>query len=97
MEKKTVNSGVITRRKFDETFKRSTVDLLEKGRSIQELAQTLRVRQSLLHKWKRRYGSPSAVSIVEPAELLELRRRVKELEQECDILKKALGIFSRPS
>lgn len=95
MEKKTFNSGVITRRKFDETFKRSTVDLLEKGRSIQDLAQSLSISESLLHKWKRRYGSPSAVSIVENPELLELRRRVKELEQERDILKKALGIFSR--
>jgi transposase len=98
MEKKASVTGVVTRRKFDDAFKRSTVELLEKGRSIQDIAQSLSISESLLHKWKRRYGSAwdSVVCVsAENDELVALRVRVKELEMERDILKKALGIFSR--
>jgi len=42
-------------------------------------------------------GPPGALTTVERAELAELRKRVKRLEMERDILKKATAFFARES
>jgi len=80
------------RRKFDEDFKQSALKMIENGQSVRSVAQGLGVSENLLHKWKQaRHANRSGLE----AENAELRARLRQVEQERDILKKALSIFSR--
>jgi len=83
------------RRRYDDEFKRNAVDLITEQRSAASVADSLGIDKSLLYQWRKKYGgSPRVVDVWED-ELSMLRRRVSELEEERDILKKALSIFSR--
>lgn len=66
--------------------------MVDNGQTVRSVAESLGVGENLLHKWKsaRRGGSSDL-----ERENLELRARNRQLELERDILKKALGIFSR--
>ena len=88
-----------SRRKYDATFKKEVLQMVESGRPVPDIARSLGVGENLIYRWKSR--SKKAVDIhpttapVVDAEKLSLQKRVRELEMERDILKKALGIFSR--
>ena len=86
------------RRQYDEDFKRSAIELIQNGQSVSSVSQSLGVGESLLYKWKAdQVGtdpqSPSHQQVYEAN--VSLRKQVKQLEIERDILKKALCIFSR--
>lgn len=81
-------------RKYDDEFKQQAVKKILDGQSVASLSRELGVAESLLHKWKRAKIETS--SDLEK-ENLELRRRLKEVEMERDILKKAALIFGRGS
>ena len=90
----TRNSGNTTRRrrKYDEEFKQQAVAMVRSGQSPRSVAEALGISENLVHKWKR------AARVLPDAtedEIEELRRRLKQVEMERDILKKALSIFSR--
>ena len=81
-----------TTRKYDEEFKRSALQMIANGQSVRSVAQALGVAESLLHRWKKAaHGSSSPTE----QEVFELRARLRQVELERDILKKALSIFSR--
>jgi len=80
------------RRKYDEDFKRNALQMIEQGQSVRSVAQALGVAEGQLHTWKRaarRHASPTE------QEVSQLRARLRQVETERDILKKALSIFSR--
>jgi transposase len=95
-----------TRRKYDSSFKEDVLKMISSGRPISEVSQALGVSASLLHRW---YKSAQSVSpnpgknvLISPAsqhnsfaEIERLKAELRRTEQERDILKKALGIFSR--
>lgn len=66
--------------------------MIDNGQSVRSVAQSLGVGENLLHKWKSARGA--GASGLEQ-EVMELRAVNRQLELERDILKKALGIFSR--
>ena len=80
------------RRKYDEEFKRDALKMIDNGQTVRSVAESLGVGENLLHKWKR--TNRAGASDLE-RENLELRAKNRQLELERDILKKALGIFSR--
>jgi len=80
------------RRNYDEQFKKDAVQMIENGQSVRSVAEGLGVAENLLHKWKHAIGSLRPEVEKENA---ELRARLRQVEQERDILKKALSIFSR--
>ncbi len=82
------------RRKYDEQFKREALKLIDSGQSVRSVAQALGVGESQLHKWKRQFRPTRAVG---DSEVAELTKKLRQVEQERDILKKALSIFSRQS
>lgn len=98
-------SRSVTRR-FTEEYKREAVRLwLEGGRSQREICRELEIAPASLRKWARQI-SPSAasaqtelvdVSESPEAELSRLRKRVRELEMEREILKKAAAFFAKES
>ena len=81
-----------TYRKYDAAFKSDAVSQLKSGRSAKELSQLLGVSESLLYKWKQE--SSGGRNREQSDEIKRLRRRLKSLEEENEILKKALSIFS---
>ena len=89
------------RRQYSEDFKREAVRLaLEPGQTKAQVARDLDLSESVLFRWVERYGATpngkgAAVTGDERAELVQLRRRVKTLEMEQEVLKKAITYFGR--
>jgi|TARA_B100001964_G_scaffold220776_1_gene264254 transposase len=91
------------RRKFDSEFKIEAVKLItDRGSPTSEVARNLDIHENLLHKWKRQYLADTADSFpgkghLKPhdEELRRLKKKLNDVEQERDILKKALAIFSK--
>ena len=81
-------------RKYDDEFKREAVRKIHDGQSVASVARELGCAESLLHRWKRETFEASSDA---EREVVALRRRVRELEMERDILKKAALIFGRSS
>ena len=85
--------------KYDDEFKRQTVQKVLEGQSVRSVSRELGVTESQIHKW-RRAALDNGDGIKSGAELTEtaaLKKRIRELEQEVEILKKATLIFGRGS
>ena len=84
------------RRHYDAEFKSNALQMLENGRSIKSLSQALGIKESLLYNWKSKAKKQkNAPENRAENELKSLRKELKEVKEERDILKKALSIFSR--
>jgi transposase len=92
-----------SRRQYDREFKEGAVRLVvDGGRSVRGVAQDLGVHENMLRRWKQEYLQDREHAFpgkghLRPyeEEILRLKRRIADLEQEREILKKALAIFSR--
>lgn len=89
------------RKRYDETFKRSAVDLLlSSGKSFKQIASELGVSPWNLRDWKRRFGPKPVVAprtaVELEAKVLELQKELVRVKTQRDILKKTLGILSTP-
>ena len=90
-----------TRRRFTATFKAQAVKrLLEDGRGLAEVATELGLSPGQLSSWRTEHlaaGSAEALAArkAEQAETLRLKREVKRLEEEGEILRKAAAFFAR--
>src|SRR5215831_7781217 len=85
------------RRKYDPTFKREAVALWQNsGKSAQEIAAQLGIREGQLYAWKATSGIAPGSQADLQAENAALRRENELLRQQRDILKKTLGIISEP-
>lgn len=80
-------------RKYDRDFKNEVLDQVRSGRSVREVAKSLGISPSLIYHWRKKNEGGSSQK--ETHELKELRKRVKDLEKDNDVLKKALSIFSQ--
>jgi transposase-like protein len=83
-------------------FRREAVELVRmSGRPLREIAVDLGVSTETLRMWVARVevdaGRREGLTTEERTELRELRRKVKTLEQEREILKKAAVFFARES
>lgn len=79
-------------RKYDDEYKREAVRKIHDGQSVASVARELGVAESLLHNWKRQTVETSSDA---DKEVIALRKRLREVEMERDILKKAALIFGR--
>ena len=92
-----------TRRRYDRGFKEGAARMvIENGQTIAGTARDLGITENMLTRWKKEYLEDQANAFPgqgrmkpEEAEIHHLKRRVADLEQEREILKKALAIFSR--
>jgi len=90
------------RRVHTREFKADTVKLVrEGGRSVGQVAQQFDLSDSLIRIWLRQAqvdegnGPPGALTTAEKAELSQLRREVKVLRMEREILKRAATFFAK--
>ncbi|MFZ3476290.1 IS3 family transposase [Bifidobacterium adolescentis] len=79
-------------RHYEESFKRQIVQLYENGKPAREIKAEYDISHSTLHRWVqgiRNSGSTRAADNRTPEliELIELRKRNRQLEMEVDVLK----------
>ena len=89
-------------RPYPEEFKREAVELLRSsGRPLVQVARELGVSTESLRLWRKQTeidaGERHGLSSDERSELRELRREVRVLRQERDLLKKAAAFFAKES
>ena len=85
-------------RSYSNEFKEEALALIsDQGYSVQEAADALGIRANLLYSWKQKQDDQvnSSVTEDERAELLSLRKEVKTLRMEKEILKKASAFFAK--
>jgi transposase len=90
------------RRAFTNEFKTQTVRLVrDSGKSIGEVARELDLTESAVRAWVRQArvdtgrGGAGPLTTEEREELGRLRREVRTLRMERDILKKATAFFAK--
>jgi transposase len=93
------------RRSFSQAYKSEVVDLVRaSGKSIGAVAKDLGLTETAVRAWVRQAkvdgrGGPvgGTLTTAERDELTQLRRRVKTLEMEREVLKKATAFFVKES
>jgi transposase len=85
------------RRQYTREFKEEAVRMVLDGHSVASVCERLGLTNpNLLYNWKRQLvaqGGTTAVGL--ESRVRELEAELKRVEQERDILKKALAIFGR--
>ena len=89
------------RRTFTPEFKRDAVALVTReGKTLSEVARNLGIARSLLQRWidqhrdQDREGQPRKARGAETEELRQLRKQLRDVTEERDILEKALAYFA---
>jgi transposase-like protein len=98
-------TSVRVHRKFDETFKREAVlNWLHSGKSAAVVGEELGINANLLYAWRKLVADagPKATSAKRGSvadlqgQLDAAQRENRHLREQCQILKKTLGILSEP-
>jgi transposase len=90
-----------SRRSFPEEFKQQAARLvLDEGKSMAAVARELDLVPTALREWVERAradrtAGKTGLTTVEREELARLRKQVRVLEEERDILKKAAAFFAK--
>jgi len=95
-------------REYTQEFKQEALELLNRGdKNSRQIERELGMTPGLLLKWRDRYqivkteGRPAQIGPSDmeaaKAEIRRLQRELSNVEEEREILKKALNIFSRKS
>jgi len=90
-------------RTFDKDFKVNAVKLVLEGtRSMTKVAAELGISANTLTNWKKEYLKNKENSFpgkgyqkTDDAEVTRLRRQLFRVTQECEILKKAIAVFTK--
>lgn len=89
-------------RNYTDEFKLQIVSLVKSGKTSSIIAKEYGIAKSSVTKWVRDFNKSGSFKAKdnrtsEENELIALRKRVKELEMEADILKQAVLIMARKS
>ncbi len=88
-------------KKYENDFKVMIVELLKSGRTTKEVSEEYSLKDGLARRWRREYESKSGDFTkkrelsAEELELKNLKKELREVKLERDILKKAVSIFSK--
>ncbi len=88
------------RKRYSKEYKEDVVNLIKTGdKSISEISEELEIPIGTLYRWYKKFNgstNPKEVEITEKdKELRALRKKLADVEEERDILKKAISIFSK--
>ena len=88
------------RRSFTDTFKAETVELVRSSdKTIAQISRDLGLTETAVRRWVEQAaidaGQRQGLTTTEREELARLRREVRVLQEERDILKKAAAFFAK--
>jgi len=84
-------------KQYTEEYKNTIVELYNSGKSLAELSSEYAVSKSTITGWVKK-NKPVTVdkdTTITAAEYQAMIKKNKQLEEEIEILKKAMGIFAR--
>lgn len=79
-------------KRYDEQFKQDALRRVRDGQSVASVARDLGISEGLIHEWKKRFPVATEENDKETA---RMKREIRELRMENEILKKAALIFGR--
>ena len=88
-------------KKYENEFKVLIAELLKSGRPVKEVSEEYGLNGAMIRRWRREYEAKSGDFTnkkelsPEEKELKALRKELREITMERDILKKAVSIFSK--
>lgn len=91
----------MSKHKFDDEFRKKIVDLAESNtKTVKEIAGEYGLSTNTINNWLKKYRNTSSFRdedqlTSEEKEIRELKKRIKQIEEENEILKKATAIFSK--
>ena len=89
------------RRGYPPEFRRRVLDLLAAGRRVTDLARNLGVSDQTIYTWRRQEGIDRGLvpglTSAERAELTAAKRRIRELEAELEIHRRASELLAERS
>jgi transposase len=86
---------------YDEAYKKKTVQYIKaSGKAVAEVARELKIKDNTLYGWVKRYGSEPGIVVnqafkSEDHRLRDMQRQIRDLEEENEILKKAMHFFAK--
>jgi transposase len=91
------------KKQFDKEFKIQTVKLIsEQGKPVTQVARELGITANTLYRWIGEFKGDSGNAFrgsgnlkSDDKSLLDMQKRMKQLEMENEILKKAMHIFAK--
>ncbi|KQL50248.1 transposase [Heyndrickxia shackletonii] len=87
--------------RYEEAFKIETVKYInENHKSVAQVAREVGVNENTLYSWLKKYGQQPEIKAVksfssESAELRALQKEIRDLQEENEILKKAMHYFAK--
>ena len=83
-------------RKYTDEFKRDAINLVDNSnKNKSEIARDLGISPSTMHSWLKKSVRTKDGNIITDSEITRLRKELADTKMERDILKKAVGIFSK--
>src|SRR5690606_9324269 len=86
---------------YDEAFKRKAVQhVKESGKAVAEVARELNLNDNTLYGWMKKYGGEPEIVAAQAFKsddhrMRELQKQNRELQEENEILKKAMHFFAK--
>lgn len=86
---------------YDEAYKKKTVQYIkESGKPVAEVARELKINDNTLYGWIKKYsGAPEIAENQtfksEDHRLREMQKQIRDLQEENEILKKAMHFFAK--
>ena len=88
-------------KRYDNELKVTIVELLHSGMKAKQISEDYGIQPSVISRWKKDYEAKSGdfskkrELTMEEQELKALRKELRDVKMERDILKKAVSIFSK--
>lgn len=87
-------------KRYPEEFRRKVLDLVAAGRPVAQIAADLGISDQTIYTWRRQElidtGKLPGLNRAEQAELAAANKRIRELENEVAILKRARELLWEP-
>lgn len=82
-------------KRFNQDFKQTIVELYQSGTAVSQLTREYGISEVTIYKWIKQFTPVSDESPMSPFEIKALMKENQRLNQEIEILKKAMTIFAR--